>query len=803
MDESRFEVDAALYSSAETLSVAVQQMVKAVRFELSDDLKGFRVRGGDTRYHQLDSELGHITSSHFGVVDPQSIKDFRQSFEYYDLCFEDCWSGAFISRQIEDGEPLVLVHLDDHTDMMPTLLEKRHNRLIDPVSGSVFNLGCENAWHQAIDHGVVSIGNFITPFFYHDAPIHVRHLSNQLQTDVQGVLTKAVHYDVVPNRQFAGIEFEEQASGHSSVVSAFDPESLLTDLPAGLLIVHIDLDYFINDFDGDEGHQALTLDHSLMLRVQLKMDRFFDALLRSGRSVQRWIIATSPGFCAARHWVWLLSELQRRIESTAHQIDRGKSINVQPLQRHAVLPATPAAAALNDVITLAAAATPETVADFVLQRYSESYGSDQSVGRRIAMYMEWKARGGFLVEEVARSEPHYIEVVARHCHSDDWWRLAVEMEADRISGVLLGRYPLPQMRIARDDQQVADQYVDYINSLSEVDLFSGAVLVARRGQILVQRAFGLANRDFDIPNTLETRFNVASLTKSWTATAICKLIEQGELSFDTTLDTFLPYPTSDAAATIQIRHLLSHTSGLDGYFTEEFDKTARKNMRSVDDYLALTRDQLPKFPPGTQWSYSNTGMVLLGKILEQICGSTYFDVMQELVLKPAGMNDSGFPELDFVNKNTAVGYGKAWSKDGLRWKNSLYEGVIKGGPAGCAYATVGDVFRFAEAFRGGRLVSGDMMKMMTTAREELSSPDYGYGFAIHPERALYGHSGGLIGASANLDIFEDPEGWVVVVLANDLTMRTPVLKARQFIGLTVPENEEARAYLPHAGLVPR
>ena len=96
-----------------------------------------------------------------------------------------------------------------------------------------------------------------------------------------------------------------------------------------------------------------------------------------------------------------------------------------------------------------------------------------------------------------------------------------------------------------------------------------------------------------------------------------------------------------------------------------------------------------------------------------------------------------------------------------------------------------------------------MVHLMTSAKPELSSPDYGFGFFVHPERALYGHSGGLIGASANLDITCEPEGWVIVVLANELSMRAPVLKARQIIGVTVPEAERGRSYLPRAGMTAR
>lgn len=470
------------------------------------------------------------------------------------------------------------------------------------------------------------------------------------------------------------------------------------------------------------------------------------------------------------------------------------------------LPKTPAARQLAEVIKLIPQATPERLAAWLPEHYTPSNMEREPLVRRIGTFMDWQARGGFELHEVTRAEPYYVETVARQPVSDEHWRLAVQVEAvlpHRIEALLLGRQPLPVRLPPSENQDAADSFLRYVDRLATANLFSGAVLIARHGRILAQGAFGFANRDFDIPNNLDTRFNVASLTKSWTAVAICQLIEAGRLSLETRVADFIDYPDADSARKMRIEHLLTHTAGLDSYFTAEFDRTARKLMRSVDDFLALTRHQLPAFEPGTSWKYSNTGMVLLGKIIEILTGQSYFEYVEQQVLAKAGMVDSGFFDLDQVNKDTAVGYTKAWDLAGPRYVNSLFEGVIKGGPAGCGYATVADVFRFAEALRGGRLVSPSMVERMTSAKPALSSPDYGYGFAIHPQRVLFGHSGGLIGASANLDITRDPGGWIVVVLANDLSMRPPTLKGRQLIGIAVPEAEEARAYLPRAGMTPR
>jgi len=151
------------------------------------------------------------------------------------------------------------------------------------------------------------------------------------------------------------------------------------------------------------------------------------------------------------------------------------------------------------------------------------------------------------------------------------------------------------------------------------------------------------------------------------------------------------------------------------------------------------------------------------------------------------MSRSGCFELDRVNDNLAVGYAEQWSVEGVELKNNLFEHVIRGGPAGGCYATVGDLHRFARALNDGTLVSQDMAHTLTTPKPELDSPNYGYGFGIHPNRALYGHSGGFVGISANLDITVDPDGWVVVVLANDENMRAPVMMARHLIGVEEPE----------------
>jgi CubicO group peptidase (beta-lactamase class C family) len=420
--------------------------------------------------------------------------------------------------------------------------------------------------------------------------------------------------------------------------------------------------------------------------------------------------------------------------------------------------------------------------------------------------MEWRQRGAFDLSSTPVSDETYIEAVVDQPYTGERWKLGVKVEEaspHRISELLLGRAPLPIQPPDRSDAIVAREIVDYAGRLAERDLFSGAVLVARCGAVLAEGAFGLANRDFGITNTLQTRFNVASLSKSWTAVAIAQMVEQGELDFEDPVSRYVDYPDPASASAIKVKHLLSHTSGLGTYFNERFYGSARHFIRTVDDYLNLTAGEPPAFLPGEKWDYSNTGMVLLGKIIEIITARTYFDHMRTALFAPASMDTADFIYLDEVNEQVAVGYTRKWGLGGSRWTNNIFENFVGGCPAGGGYGAILDIHRIVEALKAGRLVSTEMVECLTTAKPELNSHHYGYGFSIHPERKLFGHSGGMLGCSANLDIVLDPPGWTIVILANDLGMRPVALKARQLIGVTVPEADEARAYLPRGGLTRR
>ena len=229
-----------------------------------------------------------------------------------------------------------------------------------------------------------------------------------------------------------------------------------------------------------------------------------------------------------------------------------------------------------------------------------------------------------------------------------------------------------------------------MKKLADADVFSGTVLLARDGVPIFQGAYGMANKDFNVPNQIDTKFNLGSMNKMFTAVAVAQLVERGKLSFDDPLSKFLPdFPDRASAEKIKIKHLLSHTAGLGGYFSKPWQESSRALYRTVDDQMKrAAADERLLFEPGTRHRYSNTGMLVAGKVIEIAAGQDYYDYVRENVYLPAGMLNTDCYELDKVNPNLAVGYEKHYDENGISFRNNLFEHVMRGGPQGGGYSTV-------------------------------------------------------------------------------------------------------------------
>jgi CubicO group peptidase (beta-lactamase class C family) len=361
--------------------------------------------------------------------------------------------------------------------------------------------------------------------------------------------------------------------------------------------------------------------------------------------------------------------------------------------------------------------------------------------------------------------------------------LVEENAPHQINGIGFRAQPKTNTQVKKlSEKQIAAELDSFLKKLSAADNFSGVVLLAKGDKILFEKAYGDANKDFKIPNNVNTKFNLGSMNKMFTAVAIAQLVEAGKLSFDDPLGKFMPdFLDKDSAQKIKIKHLLTHTSGLGSYFGERFLNSSRANYRTIDDYLELVKAEKPAFEPGTRWSYSNTAFLVLGKVVEKASGEDYFEYMRRHIYKPVGMRNTDTFELDRVNSNLAVGYGKEFTDKGVEFRNNIFLHVISGGPAGDGYSTVQDLLKFSLALQNGTLIKPETLKMMRLPKPELNSPDYGYGLMLDPQRGIFGHGGDFMGVSTNLDVFPDARYSAIILSNYDGTRQIIMTKIQELI----------------------
>ena len=336
-------------------------------------------------------------------------------------------------------------------------------------------------------------------------------------------------------------------------------------------------------------------------------------------------------------------------------------------------------------------------------------------------------------------------------------------------------------------------FLQQVNALVEracsKDLLSGTVLVARGDDVLLTHACGEASKRFHVPIDIDTKFNLGSMNKMFTSTAIMQLVERGVLSVDESISTYvdstwLPREMTDK---ITIHHLLTHTSGLGSYFNDTYWETSRLQFRELDDYKQLVETEELAFEPGTEYRYSNTGMFLLGVVIESATGQNYFDYIREHIYAPAGMRNSDSYDMDRPVENLAIGYHPDADSE-FGWENNLYLHVVRGGPAGGGFSTVGDLHRFALALLAGKLVSQESLDRMWT---DHSGEGYGYGFGISMTRngGVVGHGGGFPGINANLQIYLD-RGYVVAVMSNYSGGALPISRQIATYLMRVPTSDD-------------
>jgi len=368
--------------------------------------------------------------------------------------------------------------------------------------------------------------------------------------------------------------------------------------------------------------------------------------------------------------------------------------------------------------------------------------------------------GGFRLLRHEPSAPGTAQALLQEAGSDTVARVTVTLAEGNPLALDIEAVERPaDLRIPRLDQAGAiAALAAQADAAVAGDAFSGVLLVACGDEVLLQRAWGLADRAAGTPVTLDTRFRLGSMNKMFTAVAVLQLVGAGRLSLEGSVGQSLPgYPNADIAR-VTIRQLLTHAGGTGDIFGPAFDQH-RLSLKTHEDYVRLYGARGPIHPPGQVHEYSNYGYVLLGAIIERASGLAYEDYVARHVFAPAGMHDTGALPEDVDVPGRARAYTR---KDGA-WVDAADTLPYRGTAAGGGYSTAADLLKFARALRAGILLSPASLAEATRRQ----TPWYGYGFMVGQRHGVagFGHGGGAEGMNASLGIFP-AQDTVVIGLSN-------------------------------------
>lgn len=286
---------------------------------------------------------------------------------------------------------------------------------------------------------------------------------------------------------------------------------------------------------------------------------------------------------------------------------------------------------------------------------------------------------------------------------------------------------------------------------------SGAILVSQSGEVVFEKAYGFASKQLNVPNALETKFHIASVTKMFIAMAVLRLVEQGRIELRERPAVYLP-ELAALDKDITLHHLLSHTSGLrDIYEVPDLRFEMSKLQHEHGDLLSYLVKLPQEFRPGERWSYSSSGFLLLGYLMEKVTGLSYADLMNHYVFSPLGMTNTGLDNPHRITAGRAYGHtvenGQEVNADNDRL--SAFEGP------GELYSTVKDLKIWCDAMFDCPLVSPETLQLMFTPYAQVDpSLQYGYGWFLAPRFRM--HGGGTEGFLSQIRQY--PEQKVSIIL---------------------------------------
>jgi D-alanyl-D-alanine carboxypeptidase len=377
--------------------------------------------------------------------------------------------------------------------------------------------------------------------------------------------------------------------------------------------------------------------------------------------------------------------------------------------------------------------------------------------------------GGYDLKKIESETPTEVTAILQERAGDGFTRLVLDVEPEQPHRILKlevklierpAEFALPHMT----DQQLLATLRKRLEDETASDRFAGAVLVAKQGEPIFAQAYGLADREHNIPNTLQTRFALSSINKVFTAVATMQLVQAGKLALDDPLGKYLTgYPDKELAAKVTIGELLTNTGGTGDIWGPEFDKH-RLELRTLRDYINLYGKRPLRFEPGSRWEYSNYGFILLGVVIEKVSDESYYDYVREHIYIPAGMSSTDSEPEEPRAADRSIGYTKVKAGD---WNSNRAYMQYRSTSAGGGYSTVGNLLRFANALREKKLLDAHYTKLLTAGRVANPFGLDAYGFAVQTINGTqcFGHNGTGPGVNGDLEMCVDSR-YAIVALAN-------------------------------------
>ncbi|HYC51599.1 MAG TPA: serine hydrolase domain-containing protein [Gemmatimonadaceae bacterium] len=425
--------------------------------------------------------------------------------------------------------------------------------------------------------------------------------------------------------------------------------------------------------------------------------------------------------------------------------------------------------------------------DATIRAYFGAQLDPNGVVNALARY---RVSGGYdLVRvELVPSRPDLVAGIVRNRITGDEEYLAARIEPQAPHRIILFMARAPDevaaswklkrvTSTAVTEKDRLEEIGSYLKRMADAGIWSGAIVIARDGKPVFAQAHGYADHEKKIANTPETPFLIGSLNKLFTGLAIGQLVERGKLSYDDPLSKFIPdFPDPESAKKIRIKHLLSHTSGL-AREGSPIGADSSEPPTTVKGMVAALERKPLTFEPGTKWTYSNMGFLLLGRVIEIATGQDYYDYVLKNVFARAGATSVGFP---LFPKNgvpvapMAYPYAPSHDADGrMLVESQLGMQRGRGSPAGSAIVSGLDLIKLSNAMKDGRIVQPETFRLHSSAKPELGSPNYGYGFIAGPYmgRPFVGHNGRSYGQCTEFGELRDTP-YTVVVLSNLYDLRS-------------------------------